>query len=97
MRSYARTIRKEKDCSNFGVCQDSENENYFTLIGEWDTRVAMNRHFKTQDFEVLIGAAKVLGETMTMNIAEVSKSGGFELAKEKIASHKDIGSRRIIP
>jgi len=45
----------------------------------------MEKHFQTIDFEVLIGAAKVLGETFTMNIAEVSKTGGFELAREQIS------------
>ena len=43
------------------------------------------KKFKTHDFEVLIGATKVLGETFEMNIAEVSKTGGFELAREQIA------------
>jgi hypothetical protein len=41
----------------------------------------MEKHFETHDFEVLIGAARVTGETFAMNIAEVSKTEGFELAK----------------
>jgi len=56
------------------------------VVGEWKTRQAMEKHFQTNDFEVLIGAARVLGETFEMSIAEVSKTGGFELAKEQIAS-----------
>ena len=46
----------------------------------------MEKHFKTHDFEVLIGAARVLGETFEMKIAEVSKTGGLELAREQIAA-----------
>ena len=46
----------------------------------------MEKHFKTQNFEVLIGAARVLGETFEMNIAEGLKTGGFELAREQISS-----------
>jgi hypothetical protein len=38
--------------------------------------------------ELYIGAARVLGETFSMNIAEVTKTGGAELAKEQIASKK---------
>jgi hypothetical protein len=45
----------------------------------------MEKHFQTIDFEVLIGATRVLGETFAMNIAEVSKTGGFELAREQIS------------
>ena len=40
----------------------------------------MQTHFLTQKFEVLIGAARVLGETFEMIMAEVLKSGGFELS-----------------
>jgi hypothetical protein len=39
---------------------------------------------------VLIGAARVLGETFEMNIAEVLKTGGFKLAKEQIASQDKV-------
>jgi hypothetical protein len=52
----------------------------------------MEKHFKTQDFEVLIGAARVLGETFEMNTAEVLKSGGFKLAREQIASQQRKGA-----
>jgi hypothetical protein len=48
----------------------------------------MEKHFKTQNFEVLIGAARVLGDTFEMNIAEVLESGGFKLAKEQIAAQQ---------
>jgi quinol monooxygenase YgiN len=61
------------------VCahRDFEKENTFILVGEWKTRQAMEKHFRTLDFEVLIGAAKVLGKTFTMNIAEVKETGGL--------------------
>ncbi|MBT8365866.1 MAG: hypothetical protein KJP23_14315, partial [Deltaproteobacteria bacterium] len=58
--------------------------------GEWKTRQAIETHFKTQDFEVLIGAARVLGESFEMNIGEVLKTGGFELAREQIAAQDKV-------
>ena len=79
-------FREEKGCFGYSVYRDIENENTYRLVGEWKTRKAMEKHFQTHDFEVLIGAARVLGETFAMNIAEVSKTGGFELAREQIAS-----------
>jgi quinol monooxygenase YgiN len=84
MRSFARKIRKEKGCLGFSVYRDSEKENTFSVIGEWQTRNAMEKHFRTQDFEVLIGAARVLCETFEMNIGEVLKTGGFKLAREQM-------------
>ena len=88
MRSFSRRIRKEKGCLGYSVYRDSEKENTFSLIGEWQTRPAMEKHFKTQNFELSIGAARVLGETFEMNIAEVLKTGGFKLAREQIASQQ---------
>ena len=86
MRSLLRGVRKEKGCLDFNVYQDSDKEKTYIVVGEWKTRQAMEKHFQTQEFELLIGAAKVLGETFVMNIAEVSKTGGFELAREQISS-----------
>ena len=86
MRSFSSKICKQKDCLGYSVYRDFEKENTYSVVGEWKTRQAMEKHFKTHDFEVLIGAARVLGETFAMNIAEVSKTGGFELAREQIVS-----------
>jgi quinol monooxygenase YgiN len=88
MRLFARRIRKEKGCLGYSVYRDFEKENTYSVVGEWQTRPAMEKHFKTQNFEVLIGAARVLGETFEMNIAEVLETGGFELAREQIASQQ---------
>ena len=90
MRSFSRKIRKEKDCLDCSLFRDSEKENTFSVIGKWRTRPAMEKHFKTQNFEVLIGAARVLGDTFEMNIAEGLKTGGFELAREQMASQDKV-------
>ena len=90
MRSFSRKIRKEKGCLGYSVYRDSEKENIYSVVGEWQTRPAMEKHFQTRDFEVLIGAARVLGETFEMNIAEGLKTGGFELAREQIASQDKV-------
>ena len=90
-RLFLRTIRKKRGCHNFNMYRDSENENAFIAVGEWRTRQAMEKHFKTPGFEVLIGASRVLGETFEMSIAEVSKTGGIELAREQIASQPQNG------
>jgi quinol monooxygenase YgiN len=84
MSSLSTKIRKQKGCIGYSVYWDSEKENTYTLVGEWKTRQAMEKHFQTHDFEVLIGASRVLGETFEINIAEVIETGGFELARKQI-------------
>jgi quinol monooxygenase YgiN len=63
------------------VYQDLDEEHAFCIAAEWETDEAMQTHFLTQKFEVLIGAAKVLGETFEMMMAEVKERGGYKLAK----------------
>ena len=79
MRSFARRNRKEKGCLTDILYLDFEKENTYSVVGKWKTRPAMEKQLRTQKFELLIGAAKVLGETFEMNIAEVLESGGFKL------------------
>jgi quinol monooxygenase YgiN len=86
MHSFSRKIRNENGCLDYSLYRDSEKDNSFSVIGKWRTRPAMEKHFNTQNFEVLIGAARVLGETFEMNIAEVLDSGGFKLAREQMAA-----------
>jgi quinol monooxygenase YgiN len=88
LHSFLPKICSQKGCLDFRAYQDIERENMYIVVGEWKTRQAMEKHFQTHDFEVLIGAARVLGETFEMNLAEVSKSGSFELAREQIKSKK---------
>jgi quinol monooxygenase YgiN len=90
MHSFSRKIRKEKGCLGYSVYRDSEKENTFSVIGEWRTRPAMEKHFKTQNLKALIGAARVLGETFEMNIGEALKTGGFKLAREQIVSQDKV-------
>ena len=86
--SFSSRIRKQKGCLGYSVYRDLEKEDTYGVVGEWKTRQAMEKHFQTHDFEVLIGAARVLGETFAMNITEVTKTGSFELAREQIASQQ---------
>jgi len=88
IHSFSRKICNQKGCIDFNVYQNSDKENTYIVVGEWKTRQAMEKNFQTPDFELLIGAARVLGEAFKMNIAEVSKTGGFELAREQITSQQ---------
>jgi quinol monooxygenase YgiN len=79
-RSLLPGFRKEKGCLAYSLYRDIEKENTYSVVGEWQTHKAMEEHFQTDDFEVLIGAARVLGDAFEMNIAEVKESGGYKLA-----------------
>jgi quinol monooxygenase YgiN len=78
LRMLVSGFRKEKGCLDYCVCQDLDEEHAFCIVAEWETDEAMQKHFLTQKFEVLIGAARVLGATFEMMMAEVLESGDFE-------------------
>ena len=86
LRSLLSGFRKEKGCLDYSMYQDFDKEHAFCIVAEWETHEAMQKHFLTQKFEVLIGAARVLGETFEMIMAEVLESEGFELPA-KIAAY----------
>jgi quinol monooxygenase YgiN len=86
LRSLVSVFRKEKGCLDYCVYQDLDEEHAFCIVAEWETDEAMQKHFLTPKFEVLIGATRVLGDTFEMSIAEVLESGDFELSV-KIAEH----------
>ena len=79
---------KEEGCLNYRVYREFEKENTFCLVGEFATHEAMENHFQTRDFEVLVGAASVLGKTFKMMISEILATGGKDLAKSKLASQE---------
>ena len=79
-RSLLPGFRKEKGCLAYSIYRDIEKENTYSVVAEWQTHKAMEKHFQTHDFEVLIGAARVLGDAFEMNIAEGKESGGYKQA-----------------
>jgi hypothetical protein len=48
----------------------------------WQNRKAMEKHFQDQNYKVMVGAAKVLGESYEMKIAELLDKDGLELVRE---------------
>ena len=82
MRTLSKKIRKEEDCVRFELYRDMEKDNVFTMVGVWKSRKAMEKHFQDQNYKVMVGAAKVLGESYEMKIAELLNKNGLELVLE---------------
>jgi quinol monooxygenase YgiN len=85
LRSLLSKFRKDKGCVDCSVYKDLDAEHAYCIVAEWETQEAMQKHFLTQKYEVLIGAAKVLGEKFEMIVAEVVESEGFELSTKNSA------------
>ncbi len=77
---------KEEVCLSYRVYREFDRENTFCMVGEFATHEAMENHFRTRDFEVLVGAASVLGKAFKMLITEILAKGGRDLVQSKFAS-----------
>ena len=87
-------IRKEQGCLDFSLYKNLEKRDVYSVIGEWKTRQAMEKHFKQKFFPVLIGAVSVLGKDFEMNIGESLEKGSYQLAKKKITRHPKKGKTK---
>jgi len=88
-------IRKEAGCDGFSLYRDIKKKDVYSVIVEWKTKQAMEKHFKQKHFSVLVGAAKVLSHDFEINISETLEKGSYPLAKKKITLHpKKMKSQR---
>jgi len=86
LMSIMSRFRQEKGCLNYSLYRDIEKVKTYIVVGEWTTSLAMEKHFKGKNFSVLIGAARVLGQTFEISINEILEKGDFKLAREKITT-----------
>jgi quinol monooxygenase YgiN len=81
-------IRKEKGCLEINFYKNIEIANEFTLIAKWKTKKCLYEHYSRGNFEVLVGAIKVLGESLEMSVTEVLERDGFAMMSRKITAQK---------
>ena len=90
LKSIAPRIRRGKECIGYSLYSDCDEERVYMVIGEWKPKKAMENHFQTRDFQVFVGAARVLGETFEMKIFKGLETGGIGLAKARITPKNNI-------
>ena len=92
LRSLWFDFLKEDGCKSYRVYREFEKEQNFCLVGEFQNHEVMDDHFKGENFEVLLGAAGVLGSSFKISISKISESGGPELAKSKLKPRPNNGT-----
>jgi len=88
-------IRRQPGCVSYDLYQDSDEENTFRLVNKWETVQAMEKHFHTREYELLLGAARVLGDTFEIETTKVLHIGNRDWARGQMRSHKNTGESSI--
>ena len=73
-------FRHERGCQGYHIYQDLNSPDSFTLVAEWWTYQDMQKHFRSHDFKILVGAARVLGVRSELLITEAAP---FDSSAEK--------------
>ncbi|UCD33871.1 MAG: antibiotic biosynthesis monooxygenase [Desulfobacterales bacterium] len=72
--SLIEPTRQEKGCRGYHVFQNIEDENFVSIIGEWETREDLNRHVRSDRFGILLGTKSLLKEKKRIQIYTISHS-----------------------
>lgn len=78
---------KEAGCSSYDVFCDIEDQNRFSMLGEWESREALDRHIVSHRFGALLGIKTLLDTPIKIQIYTISRSEGVE-AIEAVRSNK---------
>jgi quinol monooxygenase YgiN len=76
--SLLNLIRQEEGCWSYRFYRESEDKNAFVLIGEWKTRDAWNHHLQSDNFAILIGSLRLLGNRADVDFKLLSHVAGIE-------------------
>ena len=76
--SLLNLIRQEEGCCSYRFYGEADDKNAFVLIGEWETRDAWDHHLKSDNFAVLVGSLRLLGERADVDFKLLSHAAGIE-------------------
>jgi hypothetical protein len=54
--------------------QDFNDENVFCLIGAWNNSADLKKHLNNKNYEILLGAMRLLSDHLEINYHDVSDS-----------------------
>ena len=74
--SLLNPIRQEPGCSSYRFYGEASDENSFLLMGEWQTREALNQHLESNNFAVLMGSIMLLAKVSTVDFKLMREFSG---------------------
>ena len=66
-------------CTGCRLYTDYENLNAFTLVEEWTSRAALDRHLASDAYKTLVGAIELSAEPPRVQFDTVAERAGLEV------------------
>ena len=77
IRALLKLMRTESGCAGYRFYQDTEDNNNFSLVSEWETHADLDRHLLSGRFGILLGAA-IQKQTQDTHITTIAPSKATE-------------------
>jgi|ERR1041385_2047138 quinol monooxygenase YgiN len=77
--SLLNPIRQEAGCKSYKFYGEAGDENSFLLMGEWQTREALNQHLESNNFAVLMGSIMLLAKVSIVDFKLMREFSGRHL------------------
>jgi len=78
IRAWLKLMRAESGCVGYRFYQDTEDDNAFSLVGEWETHADLDRHLLSDCFGILLGASSLLSEPQEVTFQSVLSTTPME-------------------
>ena len=88
--SLLNPIRREPGCLAYRFYVEAGDENSFLLMGEWESREALNEHLESKNFAVLMGSITLLAKVSTVDFKLLSEFNGRHLPRSIRTEMKEV-------
>ena len=75
-RSLSNPIQSERGCKSCRIYRDVENEEAVIVIQEWDSKIQLNKHLRSDEFAVMVGAMSLLEQPDTVEFQVLDQVEG---------------------
>jgi quinol monooxygenase YgiN len=87
LRGMLEPVRRESGCLGFDLYVDTEDQNTYILVEEWETKEDFDRHLRGGDYRRFLVLMELLKEPPEISISLISQRSGMEYLEQVIGLH----------
>lgn len=87
LRGMLEPVRHESGCLGFDLYVDTEDDNTYILVEEWETKEDFDRHLRGSDYRKLLVLMEILKDPPEICISVISQRSGMEYLEQVIGLH----------